>query len=130
MFVVIRKRSTNELTESKKLPSIEDLPRSGPPQSSRSSSEVQTPTKPKRGPPPKKVQPEATPVVTNVADAMAKLSLDALPGRDVKSETTVPSYESLPPGGEYEYLTEGTFYTGSGIGKWKLEEDGTFTKIE
>ena len=130
LFVVIRKRSTNELTESKKLPSIEDLPRSGPPQSSRSSSEVQTPTKPKRGPPPKKVQPEATPVVTNVADAMAKLSLDALPGRDVKSETTVPSYESLPPGGEYEYLTEGTFYTGSGIGKWKLEEDGTFTKIE
>ena len=76
------------------------------------------------------MQPEATPVVTNVADAMAKLSLDALPGRDVKSETTVPSYESLPPGGEYEYLTEGTFYTGSGIGKWKLEEDGTFTKIE
>ena len=76
------------------------------------------------------MQPEPTPVVTNVADAMAKLSLDTLPGREVKSETTVPSYESLPPGGDYEYLTEGTFYTGSGIGKWKLEEDGTFTKIE
>ena len=76
------------------------------------------------------MQSEPTPVVTNVADAMAKLSLEALPGREVKSETTVPSYESLPPGGDYEYLTEGTFYTGSGIGKWKLEEDGTFTKIE
>ena len=130
LFVVLRKRSSNELTESKKLPSIEDLPRSGPPQSSRSPSAGQTPSKPKRGPPPKKVQSEPTPVVTNVADAMAKLSLEALPGREVKSETTVPSYESLPPGGDYEYLTEGTFYTGSGIGKWKLEEDGTFTKIE
>ena len=130
LFVVLRKRSGNELTESKKLPSIEDLPRSGPPQSSRSSTELQTPTKPKRGPPPKHVQPEPAPVVTNVADAMAKLSLDALPGRNVKPETTVPSYESLPPGGEYEYQSEGTFYTGSGIGKWKLEEDGTFTKIE
>ncbi|MGB2121433.1 MAG: CARDB domain-containing protein, partial [Candidatus Poseidoniaceae archaeon] len=130
LFVILRKRSGNELNESKKLPSIEDLPRSGPPQSSRSSSQTQTPTKPKRGPPPKQTQPEPTPVVTNVADAMAKLSLDSLPGREVKSETTVQSYESLPSGGDYEYLTEGTFYTGSGIGRWKLEEDGTFTKIE
>jgi len=130
LFVVLRKRSNNELTESKKLPSIEDLPRSGPPQSSRNTSQTQTVTKPKRGPPPKKAQPEPAPVVTNVADAMAKLSLDALPGREVKSETTVPSYESLPPGGDYEYLTEGTFYTGSGIGRWKLEDDGKFTKIE
>ena len=89
VFVVIRKRSTNELTESKKLPSIEDLPRSGPPQSSEVLPKFRL-LQAKRGPPPKKVQPEATPVVTNVADAMAKLSLDALPGRDVKSETTVP----------------------------------------
>ena len=130
LFVILRKRSGNEMTESKKLPSIDNLPRSGPPQSSRSSSESQTPTKPKRGPPPKKVQPEPSPVSTNVADAMAKLSLDTLPGREVKTETSVSSYESLPPGGDYEYLTEGTFYTGSGVGKWKLEEDGTFTKIE
>ena len=40
------------------------------------------------------------------------------------------SYESLPGGGEYEYLGEGTFYSGEGIGKWKLEENGSFTKIE
>ena len=130
LLVVLRKRANNELSRPKKLPSLEDLPRSGPPQSSRSLPQTQTATKPKRGPPPKKAQPEPIPSVTNVAEAMAKLSLDTLPGRGVISETTVPSYESLPPGGDYEYLTEGTFYSGLGIGKWKLEENGTFTKIE
>mgnify|MGYP001315832722 CR=1 FL=1 len=53
-----------------------------------------------------------------------------LPGNQNTAKTTVPSYESLPAGGDYEYLNEGTFYTGNGIGKWKLEDDGSFTKIE
>ena len=130
VFVLLRKRSGNEMTESKKLPSIEDLPRNGPPQSSRSVSPNPTTSKPKKGPPPKAKQPQPVSDIPNVADAMAKLSLAELPGRETDSKTTVSSYESLPPGGDYEYLTEGTFYTGSSVGKWKLEEDGTFTKIE
>ena len=64
-----------------------------------------------------------------MAEAMAKLSLDTLPGRK-QEEVTVASYKALPPGGEYEYLSEGTFYHGDGIGRWKLEQNGTFTKIE
>ena len=59
---------------------------------------------------------------------MAKLSLDTLPGN--KQHEKAPSYESLPAGGDYEYKSEGTYYTGPDIGTWKLEEDGSFTKVE
>ena len=130
VLVILKRRSGNELNESKRLPSIENLPRSGPPQSKRSISQKTPINKPKKGPPPKQNKPGPEVSVTNVADAMAKLSLSTLPGREYESKTTVQSYQSLPPGGDYEYLTEGTFYTGPGIGKWKLEEDGTFTKTE
>ena len=130
VLLILRRRSGNELSESKRLPSIEDLPRSGPPQSNRSISQKTSTNKPKKGPPPKQNKPEPEVSVANVADAMAKLSLSTLPGREYKSKTTVSSYQSLPPGGDYEYLTEGTFYTGPRIGRWKLEEDGTFTKTE
>jgi hypothetical protein len=130
LFIVLRKRSEGELTQSKKLPSLEDLPRSGPPQSSRSKSGPPPSSKPKSGPPPKpKPMEEITPT-TNVADAMAKLSLSNLPGRNDAQPQIVPSYQSLPGGGEYEYLTEGTYYSGEGIGRWRLEEDGSFTKLE
>jgi hypothetical protein len=61
---------------------------------------------------------------------MAKLSLDTLPGNQETKAQSVESYESLPPGGDYEYLSEGTFYSGVEIGRWKLEPDGSFTKIE
>ena len=130
VIIVLRKRSRSEISEAKKQPSIEELPRSGPPQGSRNISlETKPNPKPKKGPPPKTKAAEPA-AVTNVADAMAKLSLDTLPGNENFAKTTVPSYESLPAGGDYEYLNEGTFYTGNGIGKWKLEDDGSFTKIE
>jgi hypothetical protein len=130
VIIVLRKRSRSEISEAKKHPSIEELPQSGPPQGSRNiSPETKPNPKPKKGPPPKTKAAEPA-TVTNVADAMAKLSLDTLPGNQNTAKTTVPSYESLPAGGDYEYLNEGTFYTGNGIGKWKLEDDGSFTKIE
>jgi hypothetical protein len=59
---------------------------------------------------------------------MAALSLDSLPGRATEYGDTVPTFAELPPGGEYEYLTEGTFYLTESDGKWKLEEDGSFTR--
>ena len=128
--LILRKRSGNEMKEPKQLPTIEDLPRSGPPQAQRSTTDNQYTAKAKTGPPPKQKLPEPNVVITNVADAMAKLSLDTLPGRDINAQKTVPSYESLPPGGDYEYLNEGTFYIGSSLGRWKLNEDGSFTKVE
>ena len=58
VFIILRRRSGNELTESKKLPSIENLPRSGPPKVNRGVSQIPSDTKPKRGPPPKQTQQE------------------------------------------------------------------------
>ena len=46
-----------------------------------------------------------------------------------KGVLKVDSYQDLPGGGEYIYSTEQTLYTGKGIGKWRLENDGSFTKI-
>ena len=131
LIFVLRRRSGNELTEAKKMPSIDDLPRTGPPQSERSKTGPPPSSKPKKGPPPKPktVETEVQPV-TNVEDAMAKLSLDTLPGKPDAQPQSVANYESLPGGGEYEYLSEGTFYSGEGIGRWKLEDDGSFTKVE
>ena len=130
LFIVLRKRSGGELSQAKKLPSFDELPRSGPPQNARNKSGPPPSSKPKKGPPPKSKPVEEIQPNTNVADAMAKLSLDNLPGRSNAQPQSVPNYQSLPGGGEYEYLTEGTFYFGDAIGRWKLEEDGSFTKME
>ena len=128
-LVMLRKRK-NESKKAKKLPSLDNLPRSGPPKSSANTTKPQA-NRPKRGPPPKKKVTEVAPQsnITDITSAMAKLSLDDLPGRDKTIEERIPSYESLPPGGDYEYLAEGTFYLGDGIGRWKLNDDGSFTKV-
>ena len=73
LFIVLRKRSEGELTQSKKLPSLEDLPRSGP-QSSRSKSAHHLHQSRRVALHPSQSLEEITPT-TNVADAMAKLSL-------------------------------------------------------
>ena len=79
-------------------------------------------TKPKSGPPPKPKPTEEITPTTNVADAMAKLSLSDLPGRNDAQLQSVPSYQSLPGGGEYEYLTEEptTQEKRLGDGSWKM----------
>ena len=129
LAVLLRKKRTpSEISEAKKMPSIDNLPRSGPPPKTQSTNKPVS-SRPKRGPPPKQKSTEEQ-TITNVADAMAKLSVNTLPGRQDTTQQVVPSYESLPPGGDYEYLTEGTFYSGNAIGRWKLESDGSFTKIE
>jgi hypothetical protein len=127
---IVRRRRGSELSESKKLPSLEELQRTGPPQSMRSNNKS---SKPKKGPPPPKNRVENIPVenkVPDITNAMAKLSLSTLPGNDEPQPEKVPSFESLPGGGDYEYLGEGTYYSGENIGRWKLEEDGSFTKQE
>jgi hypothetical protein len=88
----------------------------------------------KKGPPPalSSAKPANVPLDAPPADisaAMAALSLDSLPGRAAEYGDSVPTFAELPHGGEYEYLTEGTFYLTETEGKWKLEEDGSFTKV-
>ena len=51
-LVMLRKRK-NESKEAKKLPSLDNLPRSGPPKSSANTTKPQA-NRPKRGPPPKR----------------------------------------------------------------------------
>ena len=114
------------MSEAKNLPKIEDLPRSGPPKKSQSINS----TKPKRGPPPKPKTSDSMDQAKSVADAIAKLSIQNVDNTQDHEMQKVPSYESLPGGGNYEYISEGTFYTGEGIGRWKLEADGSFSKIE
>ena len=127
MVVILRRKSNNDLSGTKKLPVLEDLGRAGPPQANRSSNK---PSKPKKGPPPKKVNiPDESPK-HDITDAMAKLSLSSLPGNVKPQPEKASSFESLPGGGEYEYLEEGTYYSGELIGRWKLEDDGSFTKQE
>ena len=129
--IVLKRRGGNELSQAaKNLPSLDDLPRAGPPMSMRSKTEAKPKTQ-RKGPPPKP-KPQETPAENNsvdISEAMAKLSLTTLPGNDSQSER-VASYEELPGGGDYEYLDEGTFYSGESLGRWKLEEDGSFTKLE
>ena len=84
----------------------------------------------KKGPPPAPKKEVAEPLNTDVNSALSKLSLDNLPGRDNAQPQSVPSYDKLPGGGEYEYLAEGTFYSGETCGRWLLKEDGSFTKVE
>ena len=133
LIVIMKRRGENELTAAKQAPKIEDLPKSGPPVDMRKRESKPGPdSKPKKGPPPKR-KPANVPVdapVADVSDAMAKLSLDSLPGVSEQKSETVPSYEQLPPGGDYEYTSEGTLYTGEGIGTWELQEDGSFIKKE
>ena len=132
LVVILKRRSGDELSQvPKKTPSLEDLPRSGPPEAMRSTSGPPPSSKPKKGPP--KAKPPNVSVdkpAADISDAMAKLKLADLPGKEKQQPESVPSYDSLPGGGEYEYLGEGTFYSGEKIGRWKLEDDGSFTKLE
>ena len=89
----------------------------------------QTKRPPPRGPP--RPNPRETP---SSPQAVAAQFFDALgsPDSNTAAETneqTVEDYTQLPGGGDYEYLPEGTFYTGEQCGRWRLNEDKSFTKV-
>ena len=44
--------------------------------------------------------------------------------------TVVVDWNELPGGGDYEYTSDATYYTGEECGKWLLNEDKSFTRIE
>jgi len=44
--------------------------------------------------------------------------------------TVVVDWNELPGGGDYEYTSDATYYYGERCGKWLLNEDKSFTRIE
>lgn len=127
-IAILIMKKKNRSNEPKNMPKLEDLPRGGDPVDMRSKSPRNNEQKAKKGPPPKaNIESTKDSSTPDIGDAMNKLSLEDLPGNN---ELKVTSYEKLPGGGDYQYLAEGTFYIVQDIGKWKLEEDGSFSKVE
>ena len=83
--------------------------------------------KPRKGPPPKKLDNAET-NLDKIGLNSAIEKLESINGSE-QGVLKVDSYQDLPGGGEYIYSKEQTLYTGTGIGKWRLENDGSFTKI-
>ena len=84
---------------------------------------------PPRGPPKaasKAPVPAAQTPQEMAAQHMAALGVPATP---VAAEERVADYSQLPGGGDYEYTAEGTFYVGETCGRWRLNEDKSFTKL-
>jgi len=127
LFVMVKLRSEDEFSAGKKnMQHFDDLK-----QDMRIRSGSQPGSSLKQGPPlvkkPDYIAPDSP--RADVGAALAALSLDSLPGA-APINKTAKTFSDLPSGGEYEYLTEGTFYIGPTIGKWQLEDDQSFTKVE
>ena len=98
--------------------------RRGPPGGKIATTSGKTPSRgPPRGPP-KTTQIESEPS----PQEMAAKHMAAL-GVPESAEERVEGYAQLPGGGEYEYTAEGTFYVGETCGRWRLNDDKSFTRL-
>ena len=98
--------------------------RRGPPGGKIATTSGKTPSRgPPRGPP-KTTQIESEPS----PQEMAAKHMAAL-GVPETAEERVEGYAQLPGGGEYEYTAEGTFYVGETCGRWRLNDDKSFTRL-
>ncbi len=129
---------TNDAAEETSAAETTPHQRRGPPGKVATSSTSAQPTRgPPRGPP--KPTAAATTASTDQDDitpqAMAAQYLQALgPATPIEPEETdatrhVSDYSQLPGGGEYEYTPEGTFYIGASCGRWRLNDDKSFTRL-
>ena len=101
----------------------------GPPGGKIASSPVKTPGRgPPRGPPKAAEKPASTPAPTPQEMAAQHMAALGVPAQTA-SEERVADYSQLPGGGEYEYTADGTFYVGATCGRWRLNEDKSFTKL-
>ena len=120
-----------EATAQNHQPSKEPIPspqpakkRRGPPGGKIATTSGKTPSRgPPRGPP-KTTQIESEPS----PQEMAAKHMAAL-GVPETAEERVEDYAQLPGGGEYEYTAEGTFYVGETCGRWRLNDDKSFTRL-
>jgi hypothetical protein len=84
---------------------------------------------PARGPPRKRApQESASPQATAAKYFDALGSVEEASTHEAE-QTTVSDYSKLPGGGEYEYTADATYYVGEACGRWRLNEDKSFTKI-
>jgi N-acetylneuraminic acid mutarotase len=121
-------------------PPAKSKPKNGPPGSSVSSGPTGAPTN--LGQEILQAQPEADLQAIAAAHfgALDSLIPETTEGveEDNSSEnqmphpisTTVNDWSELPGGGDYEYTSDATYYTGDTCGKWLLNEDKTFTRVE
>ena len=141
--VLLRRRNHGEVDEEKIFEAlgqesppdskekIEASPKQrGPPGAKISQNSGKRPTKgPPRGPPKASAPAKPTP------QEMAALHMDALTPMVEGEETEqtnnhASDYSQLPGGGEYEYTLDATYYVGEECGRWILNEDKSFTKID
>ena len=95
----------------------------GPPGAKIAKNPAKTPQRgPPRGPP-KTTVPEMTPQ-EQAAQAMAALGVLS------NIEDRVEDYSKLPGGGEYEYTADATYYVGPTCGRWRLNDDKSFTRLK
>ena len=139
-------------------PSIENntKPAGGPPGKEKPKNGPPGKPKPKNGPPgvsksatsgPEGAEPSRDQVTQPEVDLQANAAahfgaLDSLipqPAEtsEISSEeitqpisTIVVDWNGLPGGGDYEYTSDATYYIGEKCGKWLLNEDKSFTRIE
>ena len=138
--VLLRRRGSSPIAEEKTMPQIEAA-KDGPDDSMESPAHQQPK---RRGPPGGKIArksgntptrgPPRKPSMSNPKESepspqeMAAKHMAAL-GVPETAEERVEGYAQLPGGGEYEYTAEGTFYDGPTCGRWRLNEDKSFSRI-
>ena len=124
--VIAAINETTNVPEVAQTPPAQPVKRRGPPGAKVSSSSGQKPSNgPPRGPP--KAAEETSP------KDIAAQYLEALgPATPIieQSAERVDDYSQLPGGGEYEYTPEATFYVGESCGRWILNEDKSFSKVD
>lgn len=105
-------------------PAPEPVKKRGPPGGKVASRSTKAPTRgPPRGPPrATSDEPKPTPQ-EQAAKHMAALGLPPV------VEERVEDYSKLPGGGDYEYTADGTYYVGPTCGRWRLNEDKSFTRL-
>ena len=143
--VLLRRRNQPEIDEEKIFDAL-DGSTAAP---SAPSKEAERPTK-QRGPPGAKISktsgerpakgPPRSPPKANESPTpqeMAAKYMDALePASNDEGEVEIgeyrhaSDYSQLPGGGEYEYTLDATYYVGEECGRWILNEDKSFTKLE
>jgi hypothetical protein len=114
-------------------------PKNGPPGASNSVTSGPTGADPSQDQDTQPAQPEVDLQATAAAhfDALDSLIPQTTETSETSSEeivqpisTVVVDWNGLPGGGDYEYTSDATYYTGEECGKWLLNEDKSFTRIE
>ena len=105
-------------------PAPEPVKKRGPPGGKVATRSTKAPTRgPPRGPPrATSNEPKETPQ-EQAAKHMAALGLPSV------VEERVEDYSKLPGGGDYEYTADGTYYVGPTCGRWRLNDDKSFTRL-